>query len=80
MSLNNALEFIDLVKNDESFRHQCYNFSDIEELMEMLQTNNKGFNTDDFENAINMNLVKCQTYEQAEVFKDIENWFKLFSY
>jgi len=80
MSLNNALEFIELVKSNEGFRQKCYEYDNIEGLMMELIQNNKGFTPDDFENAINMNLIKCQTYEMAEIFKEIDNWFKLFAY
>ena len=80
MSVTHAMEFIELVKTSESFRQECYEYAHIEDLMEMLTQNSKGFTPNDFENAINMNLVKCQTYEQAEVYKEIDNWFKLFAY
>jgi hypothetical protein len=80
MSINNALEFIELVKCNEGFRQKCYDYPNIEDLMEMLRQNHKGFSPDDFENAINMNLIKCQTYEKAEIYKEIDNWFKLFAY
>ena len=80
MSLNNALEFVELVKSSDSFRQKCYEYPNIEDFMEMLAQNDKSFTPDDFENAINMNLLKCQTFDQAEVYQEIGNWFKLFAY
>ena len=80
MSLNNALEFIELVRSSDSFRQKCYEFPNIEDLMAMLTENNTGFTPDDFDNAINMSLIKCQTFDQAEVYKEINDWFKLFAY
>ncbi len=80
MSVNNAMEFIKLVKGNDSFRQKCYEFNNIEDLMEKLIHDFKGFTPDDFKNAINMNLIKCQTWEQADVYKEIDDWFKLLAY
>ena len=79
MSVQNANDFIELVEKNDEFRLKCYESSTIEELMIMLNANGIAFSSNDFENAINMKLVRCQTYEQADVVKDIENWFKLFT-
>jgi hypothetical protein len=78
MSVKNAMEFIELVKSSDSFRTECYKYPNIEDLMETLNKNDQGFTPDDFENAINMSLIKCQTYDQADIIKEVENWFKLF--
>ena len=72
MALNRALDFLKKAGNNEEFRSSCYSFANKGELLEHF-----GFNDVEFEDAINMNLVKCQTFEEAEQFQQLKMWFSI---
>lgn len=71
MALSKALEFVHAASMSEKLRTVCSNYSK-EKLLLLLN-----FSELEFEDALNMQLVKCQTYEQAEVFQQIRMWFLL---
>jgi hypothetical protein len=73
MSVGKAIEFIRMVNNDEEFRRSCYQYKTKEELNQAFD-----FNSDEFEDAKTMHLVKCQTYDQADLINQVEMWYKLF--
>lgn len=72
MSLHKALDFVKEVGSDDELRNSCYSFSDRQELLDHL-----GFNEAEFEDAINMNLVKCQTEDAAEEIQQLKMWFSI---
>lgn len=69
MALGKSIRFIQQFIRDSEFRHEC-NKSSKEELLK-----NHDFNETEFEDAINMQLVKCQSYEEAERIHQIKFWF-----
>jgi len=69
MALGKSINFIWKFIHDSEFRHVC-NKSSKEELLKTLD-----FNETEFEDAINMQLVKCQSYEEAERIHQIKFWF-----
>jgi len=69
MALGKSISFIRTFIRDSEFRHEC-NKSSKEELLK-----NHDFNETEFEDAINMQLVKCQSYEEAERIHQIKFWF-----
>mgnify|MGYP003480655678 FL=1 len=71
MALSKAIEFVHAASISQELRTACSNFSK-EKLM--LKFN---FDEFEFEDALNSQLVQCQTYEQAEVFQQIRMWFLL---
>ena len=73
MSIKRAQRFIQQVRNEETYRMQCYQCDSKEELLDMA-----GFNIYEFEEALTMQLFKCQTYEEAEYVKQIKQWFTFF--
>lgn len=72
MSLGKAVEFVDLAIEDEKLRELCNSGLPREQLFEILE-----FNEAEFDNAINMSLVKCQTMEDAEVYQQLRIWFSI---
>lgn len=72
MALHKAIEFVQRVGIDGSLRKACNSSPSKPELLESL-----GFDLTEFEDAINMQLVKCQSYEEAEVFQQIRMWFAI---
>jgi hypothetical protein len=72
MALNKAIEFVKKVGSDKVLRESCYEIKTKNELLLNLD-----FNEFEFEDAINMQLVKCQTYDEAEEFQQIWVWFTL---
>lgn len=79
MSINNAMKFIREVDANPNFRKECYSCKTKEELFEMLEKQELGFNDFDFEEAVNMMLFKCQTYEQADGVKQVQWWYTIFN-
>lgn len=71
MALSKALEFIHAASISKELRASCSHFSKENLLIKL------NFSEHEFEDAINMQLVGCQTYEQAEVFQEIRIWFLL---
>lgn len=72
MSLNKALEFVEAAGSSEDVRNKCCLFENKQIMLRELD-----FNETEFDDAINMNLVKCQSYEQAEVFQQLKMWFSI---
>jgi hypothetical protein len=72
MALGKAIEFVKRVGVDDELRAECNKSASKDELLLKY-----GFSEVEFEDAFNMQLVKCQTYEEAEVFQQINIWFSL---
>ena len=72
MALGKAIEFIRKIGHDQGLRMHCNSVYSKNELLAEL-----GFNEDEFEEAITMQLVKCQSYEEAQHTKEIQFWFSL---
>lgn len=72
MALGKAIEFIKKVNSDKNFRFECYSIDSKDTLYKTV-----GFNEAEFEDAINMSLVKCQSFEDADNIHQIKNWFAL---
>ena len=72
MALGKAIKFIKQIGFDDELRKDCYKSKSKAELLEKFD-----FNEGEFEDAVNMQLVKCQTYEQAEHFQQLKMWFLL---
>lgn len=69
MAIGKAIRFVKKAQTDPEFRKSCYVLSKADLLVEM------GFDELEFDDAINMQLVKCQTYQEAEVYQQIRMWF-----
>jgi len=78
MSIKNAMTFISKVDSDKLFRTECYKCKTKQELLVFLQTQFMLFTEEEFEEAINIMLFKCQSYEDADKIKQVEVWFTLF--
>ncbi|MDX8338734.1 hypothetical protein SLH46_06050 [Draconibacterium sp. IB214405] len=70
MAIDKAITFVKKATTESEFRKACYKVPSKESLMQQI-----GFTDVEFDDAINMQLVKCQTYEQAEVYQQIRMWF-----
>lgn len=78
MSIRNAVTFITQVDGDKSLRAECYKCKTKQELLAFLQNQFLSFTEEEFEEAINIMLFKCQSYEDADKIKQAEAWFSLF--
>jgi hypothetical protein len=70
MALDKAITFVKRATKEREFRKECYQISSKKTLMQTL-----GFDEVEFDDAINMQLVQCQSYENAEVYQQIRMWF-----
>ncbi|WP_372744351.1 hypothetical protein [Lutibacter sp.] len=71
MALSKAIAFVKTASIHSELRTLCETLSK-EKLLQQLN-----FNEIEFEDAINMQLVKCSTYEQAEKYQQLRIWFLL---
>lgn len=78
MSIQHAINFITKVDSDNDFRKSCYTCKSKTELLAFLDDQGFLFTVDEIEDAFNMLLFKCQTYEQADKVRHLQNWFSLF--
>jgi hypothetical protein len=69
MALGKSIKFIQNFILDRELRRECNKYSK-EELFAKFD-----FSHTEFEDAINMQLVKCQSYEEAERIHQIKFWF-----
>jgi len=69
MALGKSIKFIQQFIRDKEFRDAC-NKSSKEDLLQKLD-----FTELEFDDAINMQLVKCQTYEEADRVQQVKLWF-----
>ncbi|HYQ55736.1 MAG TPA: hypothetical protein VEP89_00215 [Draconibacterium sp.] len=70
MAIDKAITFLKRATAESDFRKECYKAQSKQKLMEEI-----GFDEVEFDDAVNMQLVKCQSYEQAEVYQQIRMWF-----
>jgi predicted ribosomally synthesized peptide with nif11-like leader len=79
MSIQHALIFIENMDTKKELRKACYACRTRSELLILLRGNGFSFTQDEFFDAVNILLFKCQTYEQADKVNQIKVWFSLFS-
>ncbi len=72
MALGKALRFIRQARFDYELRRACYGMSTKQELLKVLD-----FDMNEFEDAFNMELVKCQSHEDAENLYQLKEWFQM---
>jgi len=78
MSLQNAINFISRVDSDGDFRKSLYTAKTLTELTDILSKQEMGFSLEEIEDAFNVLLLKCQTYEQAGRVNEVKAWFYCF--
>jgi len=71
MALSKALNFVQAAIISEELRVACSKYKKENLLLHL------NFTEVEFEDAINMGLVECQTYEEAEVYQQLRIWFLL---
>jgi hypothetical protein len=72
MAIGKAINFVRQIRDNDGLRRACNSCESKDVVMER-----QGFNEVEFEDAINMQLVKCQSYEEANVIQQIKMWFAL---
>jgi hypothetical protein len=72
MALGKAINFVKQAISDNEFRRKCNKCVSKVELL-----NEHDFHEGEFEDAIYMQLVKCQSYEAADQVQQIKMWFAL---
>jgi len=72
VALGKAIKFVEKARYNKKFRGQCNRSKSKTELLKTYD-----FDEGEFEDAINMQLVKCQTYKAAEHIQQLRMWFSL---
>lgn len=76
MAIQNAMNLIRDVKTDEDLRDKLYTLPQ-GEIELFLDEQGYKFSYPEFEDAIDMLHVKCQTHEEAEELMQVVMWLKL---
>lgn len=74
MAISSAYNFIKYLKTNNDFRQDCFRCRTKNDLISLIDTYQLQFTEDEFSNAINGSLLKCQTEDEALEVKQIE-WF-----
>lgn len=72
MALGRAMQFVKNASRDRDLRKTCVGFETKDELFSFFK-----FDEMEFDDAINMQLVKCKTYEEAEAYQQLRLWFAM---
>jgi hypothetical protein len=73
MAIGKSIQFISQFIKDKEFRDELNSITSRQELLSKLD-----FTESEFEDAVNMHFVKCQTYEEASYIQEIKMWFAMF--
>lgn len=76
MSIRNAIFLLNAIDNDIKLREQLYRCLDYKELMECLQAKGLPFLKEEFEEAVNLLHVQCQTLENAQLLMQKAEWLR----
>ncbi|MDW7694861.1 hypothetical protein R9C00_08910 [Flammeovirgaceae bacterium SG7u.111] len=71
MSIGKAIRFVRKFARSHEFRKECHSFSR-QELLETFE-----FDAYELEDAINMQLVKCQTEDEAIPYLQLRMYYQL---
>jgi hypothetical protein len=72
MALGKSIQFVRSFFEDEALRRNCNKLTK----QDLLTT--YGFTADEFDDALNMELVKCQTFEEVSRVEQLRMWFAIF--
>lgn len=78
MAIAHVLQFFRTFEADAQFRQLCNHCKSQKELLDLLSDKGLPFTISEFEDAVNVLLTSCQTYEQAGYIKNIKDWFSMF--
>ena len=76
MPINNVVKLIKAIDSSKDLRENLNNFNKPVEVMEYLSNNGYKFTLDEFEDAIQMLHVHCQTEEEALLLMDKAMWLR----
>lgn len=77
MTIGNALNFIKQAMADNDLRDRLNGASTLTELHGVLLNEGFSFSADEFEDAVNSQLVKCEDWESASQLKEFQMWWEL---
>lgn len=76
MSVRNVYALFKAIDVNDELRSSLYSCSSKGELISCLEMNQMSFSFDEFEEAINVMHVNCQTQEATNELFGKSNWFK----
>lgn len=77
MTISNALIFIQRGQRENMLRQRLNAASNIFELKKILAMEQLNFSEQEFDQAFQLQLVKCQDVEEAEQLKGFKMWWTL---
>jgi len=76
MSVQHAISLLKAIDTDPTLREQMYQFLHPHQVMEFLSLKGYGFNLNEFEDAVRILHLKCQSYEEADEFLHKAEWLR----
>jgi hypothetical protein len=80
MAMNDAMKLIGAIGDDPSLRREMVSCTSLNELKEYLFNKGFQFSNHEFEEAVNVLHVKCQTFENADNLMAKAEWFNYLLY
>jgi hypothetical protein len=76
MPIRNAIDLLEAIDLNSELRDQMYRCAGSEELMVFLNMKGYQFDVEEFEEAIRLQHVKCQTLEAAQELLHKADWLR----
>lgn len=76
MPLQHAIDLLTDITTDKKLRFDLYSCETLNDLTQCMAQKGYKFTFDEFEDAVNVMHVKCQTEEQANEVMDKADWYR----
>lgn len=80
MAINDAMRLLKMVDTHPEFRKSLVRCNKLSEMEEVLKTNDMSFTPFEFEEAINLLHVQCQTLEAAQSLMAKAEWYNYMKF
>jgi hypothetical protein len=77
MPVQDSINFIKALKSDKCFRDNLFECENSEQIQILVEDSGYKFNIDEFKQAYNMLLLRCQISEEASILNDVCNSYLL---
>ncbi len=76
MPVQHVIELLNIIDSEPELREQMYNCVHPDDVFKYLYSKGYHFNTTEFEEAVRILHVKCQTYEEADLLLHKAEWLR----
>lgn len=76
MPVQHAIALLNTIDREPAMREQMYRFSHTLDLFDFLNSKGFGFKMHEFDEAVNILHLKCQSYEEADALFHKADWLR----